>query len=154
VGGDEYAVPEVEDFLGVEPDVGEGFEQLSPELMESVMAVVDGVRVAKSHLPRVILVAARVIASEGHVEVASIRRCVSLPRETHKDRSAQPRVARQSHPRGDEPGKKRREADQDSFLQSPVLPCVPCGRESNTSHGFGVLLRHRQRSIPQGQGLA
>src|SRR4029453_3255847 len=49
-GRDEQAIPQVEDFLGVEPEVAEGFEHLSPELVETVMAVVDGVRVGKSHL--------------------------------------------------------------------------------------------------------
>jgi hypothetical protein len=73
---DEQAVAQVEHFLGVEPDVVEGLEQLSPELMESVMAVVDGVRVGKSSFAR----AKRSLDQAASLSGPSNRRTTSWPR--------------------------------------------------------------------------
>ena len=152
LGRDEHLVPQVEDFLGVEPDIVEGLEQLSPELMESVMAVVDGVCIGDTHVG--VIFVAGVIASDGHVEVASIRRRVSLPYKADKHRAAQPRVARQPRPRGKQKGDKRGEARQDPIIQGPVLLRFGSERDSDTPHGLGLLLRHRPRSIPQAQESA
>ena len=52
------------------------------------------------------------------------------------------------------PTGKRREADDDPFIQSPVSPRFRCERDSDGSHGLHVLLRHRPRSIPQAQESA
>jgi hypothetical protein len=143
LGRDEKAVSQVEQFLRVEPDVLEALEQALPNLHVADMPVVERIEVELPRLAGAVL-DARIKAGEDDIEVPAIRRRVSLPNNTHKHHSAQPRVPRQSRPPGKQQTGERREADQDPFIQGPVLPCcLAYGRESNTLQGFGLQMRQR-----------
>jgi hypothetical protein len=150
LGRDEKAVSQVEQFLRVEPDVLEALKQASPNLQVAVMPVVERIEVELPRLAGPVL-DARIKAGEEDIEVPAIRRRVSLPNNTHKHHSAQPRVPRQSRPPDKQQTGERREADQDPFIQGPVLPCcLAYGRESNTLQGIGLQLRQRV-AVPQGR---
>jgi hypothetical protein len=149
--GDEPAVSQVEEFLRIEANVLGGFENHSPSLTVAVMTVVVRLEVEGKHRMKL---DAGIQANEEPVEVASIRRRVCPSNTTHEDRSAQPRVSRQSRPRGTQPTTKCREADDDPFIQAPVPPRLRHERDSDTSRGLNDLLRHRPRSIPQAQESA
>jgi hypothetical protein len=152
LGRDENAVPVIENFLGVEPNVLKGIEQHSPYLTDAPMTVIGGVWV-REQLGGLIL-DGRIVASHQQVEVSAIRRRVVLANTTREDHAAEARVSRQSRPGRTQPMGKRREADEDSFIQAPVPPRFRYERDSDTSNGLDGLLRHRPRSIPQGQESA
>jgi hypothetical protein len=147
---DEKAVPEVEKFLRVESNVLDGFEQNSPNLTVAVMAVVDRVEAGRKW--NGVNLEVSIKANYLQVEVAPIRRRVSLPYGTREDRSTQARVSGQSAPRGRQPPGERREAHDDPLIQAPARPRFRYERDSHTSDGIHILLRHRPRSIPQGEG--
>jgi hypothetical protein len=151
LGRHENAVSEVEEFLGLEASVG-GFEQMTPKLPVAVVAVEDRAYVGE-HMSHAKLDAG-IKADDEHVEVASIQRRKSLSYAANKYRSTEPRVLRQSRPRGTQLTGKPREANKDSFLQRTVPPRLRYERDSDGSRGLHVLLRHRPRSIPQAQGSA
>jgi hypothetical protein len=152
VGRDEQAVPEVQEFLGIEANVLEALKHASPNFQVAVMAV-KGPAYVEEYLGPVKLDVG-IKASEEQIEIASVRRRECLTYATHKDRAAQPRVAWQSRPRSIQPPGNCGEADDNPFIQSPVPPRLRCERDADTAHDFHVLLRHRPLSIPQLQESA
>jgi hypothetical protein len=152
LAGDKKAVSKVEEFLRIKPNIVEAFEPSAPEIQVAGMAVERPTHVEESLGPVKLDVGIKTDADV--LEIAAIHRCVLLDHTAHKDRSAQPRVARQSRPNGKPKTCESREANQDPFTQGPVLPRVWHKRDTNTSDSFDVLLRHRSRSIPQAQESA
>jgi hypothetical protein len=149
---DEKAVSEIEQFLWIETNVLEALKHASPNFQVAVMAV-KGPAYVEEYL-RPVKLDSGIKAGEEESEVPAIRCCVSLAKTTHKHHSAKPRVSRQSRPRSSKPTGKRREADYDPFIQAPAPPRFSYERDSDGPHGLHVLLRHRPRSIPQGQESA
>jgi hypothetical protein len=147
-GRDENAVSEVEEFLGVKASVS-GFEQVAPNLPVAVVAVEDRAYVGE-HMSHAKLDAG-IKADDEYVEVASIQRRKALSYAANKYRSTEPRVLRQSSPRGTQLMGKPREANEHPFFQRTVPPRFRYERDSDTSLGLDGLLRHRPRSIPQAQ---
>ena len=127
----ENAVSEVEEFLGLEASVG-GFEQMTPKLPVALVAVEDGAYVGE-HMSHSKLDAG-IQADDEHVEVASIQRRKSLPYAANEYRSTQPRVLRQSRPRGTQLTGKPREANEDPFFQRTVPPRLRYELDSDSTH--------------------
>jgi hypothetical protein len=150
---DENAVSQVEQLLRVEPNVLEALKQVSPNFQVAVMAVIERIDVDLPHLAGVIL-DARIKAGEEAIEVPAIRRRVTLAKATHQQHSAEARAFRKSRPPGRIETRKRREADDDPFIQAPVPPRLGHERDSDASYGLGGFLRHRPRSIAQAQESA
>jgi hypothetical protein len=138
-------VPKVDEFLRVEPNVLEGIEQDSPYLTDAVVTLIDGVRVGEQ-LGGLILDGG-IVASYEQVEVSTVRRRVILANTPGEDHATQPRVSGQSCPRASQPTAKRREADDDPFIQGPVPPRNGHERDSSTSYRLNDLLRHRPQYL-------
>jgi hypothetical protein len=150
-GRHENAVSEVEEFLWGEASIG-GFEQMTPNFPVALVAVEDRANVGEymSHVK----LDAGIKADDEHIEVASIQRRKSLSYAANKYRSTEPRVLRQSRPRGTQLTGKPREANEDPFFQRTVPPRLRYERDSDATHCLDGFLRHRPRSIPQAQESA
>jgi hypothetical protein len=150
---DEKAVSEIEQLLWIEANVLEALKYASPNLQVAVMAVIDRIEVDLPQLAGVVL-DARIKAGEEEVEVPATRRRVTLPKTSQQQHPAEAGVLRKSRPPRRPETRKRREADDDPFIQGPVPPRFRYERDADTAHGLDGLLRHRPRSIPQAQESA
>jgi hypothetical protein len=147
---DEKAISEIEQFLGIDPKILEALQHASPNLQVAVMAVKGPAYVEE--YPGPVKLDIGIKTNEEHIEIAPVPGRESMTYATNKDRAAQPRVARESPPRGTQPLAERGESDDDPFIQSAVSPRIGCERDSDA--WLHVLLRHRPRSIPQAQESA
>jgi hypothetical protein len=143
---DEKAISEIEQFLWIETHVLEALKHASPNFQVAVMAVKRPAYVEEYLRP--VKLDSRIKAGEEEIEVPAIRCCVCLAKTTHEQHSAKPRVSRQTRPRSGKPTGKRRDADDDPFIQGSVSPRCGCQRNPNGLYRRGHgLLRHRPPSI-------
>ena len=147
----DHMVASVDHLQYLDRDFG---ERINESANEPLVHIATDVRARVGFVRARVIDEFRVKADEDHIEVASIQRRKSLSYAANKHRSTEPRVLRQSSPRGTQPTGKPREANEDPFFHRTVPPRLRYERDSDGSRGLHVLLRHRPRIIAQLQESA
>ena len=142
---DEDLVSEVENLLGVPPDVLEGIEPISPELAHSVVAVENRLDVGGRQVGAGPIFASGVPARKNQFEVPSVSCCVCVPYSPRDQNPPKPRSRPQPREGVSEQAINAGKADGQALIQGPAQTCSfteRVKRDSDRAHHLDVLMRH------------